>query len=164
MRSPVGTNLQHIAFYDLMRLETDPKIRQAYAEGYRDAHAPVARHGNTFWNFLAVSQLGGDAAGIADGVDSLKRFPLDYGTRKNSDDPTIPKYKGLGNNFYRDKPHWEWFSVDPLPIERRPMHTFAWQQNAMVMDGSFNYKDAEGSAYLAAYWFGRSHGYISPDQ
>ena len=164
MRSPVGTNLQHIAFYDLMRWEKDPKILEAYAEGYREAHAPVARHGNTFWNFLAVSQLGGDPAGIADGVDSLKRFPLDYGTRKNSDDPSIPKYKGLSNNFYNRKPHWEWFSVDPLPIERRPMHTFAWQQNAMNMDGSFNYRDADGSAYLAAYWFGRSHGYISPEQ
>ena len=164
IRSPVGTNLQHIAFYDLMRWEKDPKILQAYADGYRDAHAPVARHANSFWNFLAVSQLGGDAAGIAEGVDSLKRFPLDYGTRKNSDDPAIPKYKGLSNNFYRNKPHWEWFSVDPLPLERRPMHTFAWQQNAMSMDGSFDYKDADGAAYLAAYWFGRSHGYIAPEQ
>jgi len=164
LRSPISMNLQHIAFYDLTRLETDPLLRAAYLAGYRDAHAPVARHGNTFWNFLALSQLGGDPTGIADGVDSLERLPLDYGTRKNSGDPSIPKYKGLSSNFYSHKPHWDWFAVEPVPFERRPMHTFAWQQNAMALDGDFDYRDADGSAYLVAYWFGRSHGYISPEQ
>ncbi len=163
LRSPVGTNLEHLEFYDLLSNESDPKLRAAYAAGFRAAHEPVASHGNTFWNFLEASQLGDDA-GVKDGLDSLQRLPLDYGTRKNSADPSIPKYKGLGSNFFQRKPHWEWFAEQPLPFDKRPMHTFLWQNNAMAMDGDFGYKDADGAAYLVAYWFGRSHGYIAPAQ
>jgi hypothetical protein len=161
LRAEVAQNLSHIGLYALSHAEKNPKYRAYYVEAMRRAHQWVARHSNTFWNFLALSQTGGDTPGILEAKASLYNFPMDdYGKRANSGDPNIKKYKGLSANFFKgDK--WKWYAVEPLPIEKRPMHSFAWQHSAHQMDGQFGNADCPGVAYLAAYWLGRAYGFIS---
>lgn len=161
LRAEVAQNLGHISLYTLARAETHPRYRDHYIAAMSWQHQWVANHGNTFWNYLTISQTGIDDGGLAQGKDTLQRFPMDnYGVRGNGGDSNIPKYKGLTANFFKgDK--WKWYSKDPMPIERRPMHSFAWQHNAMQMDGTFGNADCPGVAYLVAYWMGRTNGFIS---
>lgn len=160
LRSDVGQNLGHISLAHLTSLESDPQIRSNFLEGLRGAHQPVSRHGNTYWNFLFTDVSNEDQLGIREGVDSLSRFPMDdYGKRANSGDPSIEKYKGLNANFFKgDK--WSWYAKKPIPFEKRPMHSFAWQQNALALDSSFGSGDAPGVAYLIAYWLGRKDHFV----
>ena len=161
LRSPVAQNLGHISLSQLAVLEKDPRIFDNYAVGFNKAHTPVARHSNTFWNFLYSRATFNDPAGIKEGLRSLRVFPMDdYGKRTNSTDPKIAKYKGLDANFFKGS-QWQWFAKNPIPFEKRPMHSFAWQQNAHLLDGQFGAEDAPGVAYLVAYWLGRKQGYIS---
>lgn len=164
LRSSVAQNLGHMALSHLATLESDPEIKDCYLKGLISAHKPVARHSNTYWNFLLIAAGGNDPVGIKEGVNSLNRFPMDnYGVRTNSTDPKIKKYKGLDANFFKGA-KWQWFAESPLPFERRPMHSFAWQHNAMLLDGKFSHTDAPGVAYLIAYWMGRNLNLISPAQ
>jgi hypothetical protein len=142
-------------------LEKDPQISDNFAVGFVKAHGPVSRHSNSFWNFLYSRATNNDIKGIKDGLRSLRVFPMDdYGKRTNSSDPSIPKYKGLDANFFKGA-KWQWFAKTPIPFEKRPMHSFAWQQNALQLDGQFGSDDAPGVAYLVAYWLGRKQGYIT---
>ncbi len=161
LRAEVGQNLGHIALYTLARAETNPTYRGYFVHALTRTHDWVAHHGNSYWNFLTISQTGHDDGGVSEGKNTLVNFPMDnYGVRGNGGDNSIPKYKGLTANFFKgDK--WKWYSVKPLPIERRPMHSFAWQHNAHQMDGNYGNADCPGVAYLVAYWMGRSLGYIS---
>lgn len=164
LRAEVAQNLGHIALYSLAHAEEDPNLRAYYVEALRRAHSYIARHGNSFWNFLAVSQTHSDPQGISEAKKSLISFPMDnYGTRFNSGDPNIKKYKGLTANFFKGS-KWTFYSYEPLPIQRRPMHSFAWQHNAFQMDGKFSNVDCPGVAYLAAYWLGRVNGYLSSQE
>lgn len=164
LRAGVGMNLGHIALYNLSRLEEDPEIRRSYLKALQGTHEPVARHSNTYWNFLAASQTGGDPHAVSEGIDSLEKFPLEGGVINNSEDPSIPKYKGLQSTFFKSNQGWQWYAYEPLPFKKRPMHSFAWQQNAMRMDGDYEPGEAGGADYLAAYWLGRRYGFISPEQ
>jgi len=164
LRADIAQNLSHLALYSLSSLETDISYRKDFVEALKRSHFYVARHSNTFWNFLAVSQIENDPQGIIEGKNSLSVFPMDnYGLRSNSGDNSIPKYKGLSPNFFKGA-NWKWYSKLPLPFERRPMHSFAWQQNAFEMDGAYGSHDCPGVAYLAAYWMGRAYGYIGPHE
>ncbi len=161
LRSSVGMNLGHVAIYNLARLEEDPELRQYYLNGLHSAHAAVAAHGNAFWNFLHASQWGPDQ-GVADGLDTIERFPIEgRGEVRNSENPDLPRYKGLQTNFFKSDQRWNWFTTEPLPFEDRVLHSFAWQHNALQMDGGgFDPKVDGGGAYLVAYWLGRLRGWV----
>ncbi len=164
LRAEVAQNLGHIALYSLSHAEENPSIRAHYTEALLRAHSHVARHGNSFWNFLSISQTRHDAQGVSEAKKSLISFPMDnYGTRFNSGDPKIKMYKGLMANFFKGS-KWTFYSYEPLPIERRPMHSFAWQHNAFLMNGQFSNVDCPGVAYVAAYWLGRVNGFIASEE
>ena len=162
LRSSVGMNLSHVTLYNLSRLEKDPEIRKVYQRALDTVHQPVSGEANAFWNFLAASQLGADDRTRDESLDSLQRFPSGApGAERRPEVLLRPKYKGLSANFFKAKQPWEWFSEKPLPFELRRLHGFAWQHNAHeVSERAFSIHGAGGSAYLIAYWLGRSLGYI----
>jgi hypothetical protein len=99
---------------------------------------------------------------IRDGIESLHRFPLDtYEERINSTNPSIPKYKALTGSPF-DENGWSWYSYEPLPVDIRPMHGFAWQNIAYRLDGNYE-RAAPGVPFLVAYWLGRYAGFIGPN-
>jgi hypothetical protein len=159
LRSPVAHNLTHVALSNLARLETDPEIRRHYVNGLVDAHAPVSKQGNTYWNLLTAAHAP-DPAGVADAVATLAVFPTDDRIkRENSLDPSIAKYKAYKIPRPKEGPAWRWMAKDPLPFEKRPLHAFHWQHNANDLDGG-DWDDSPGSAYLVGYWLGRLQGVV----
>ena len=160
---PVGSNLGHLMLYMLTQNETNNKIRSYYLKGFKEmTHEPVKNDGNSFWNLLLASQQGKNfrKSEVEDSIEGLYRFPLDsYENRKNSNNPRIPKYEGLNSGFFKSKDDTEWYSYEPLPIDIRPMHGFAWQNNAFRMDGEFE-AASPGVPFLAAYWLARYKSFI----
>ncbi|MEK6578570.1 MAG: hypothetical protein AABZ55_05030, partial [Bdellovibrionota bacterium] len=161
LKDSVGPNLGHLTHYILVKYEKDPKIRAEYLKGFMEQqHDPVKNDGNIFWNFLLASQLKTDPATVQEWVDQFNDFPTDkYWERKNSDNPQIPKFKAFGSQFFKHG-EFNWFSYEPLPLNIRPMHGFAWQNQPYSLDGKLE-DAAPGVPFLAAYWLGRLHGFIS---
>lgn len=160
---PVGSNLGHLTHFILTSQEKDLKIKSIYLDGfYRMVHPAVKNDFNSFWNFLLASQQGKKfrVSEIEDAIESLYRFPLDkYEKRTNSDNRNIPKYPGITGGFFKSS-DIPWYSYEPLPLDIRPMHGFAWQNNAYRLDGEFE-EASPGVPFLAAYWLGRKAGFIS---
>jgi hypothetical protein len=166
--SAVGNNLQHLALADLFRLEEDRELREVYRRALAAAHEKTAEEGNSFWNLLYGSAFPSDERAARDAVETLRNFPDRPSAKstRNSDDPSLPKYRGLHNNFFKRKGEQQkqWLSPTPLPIGRRVMHSdFPWQSNPYQMDGEGNGSEGSGTAYLIAYWMARSRGLIGPN-
>lgn len=162
----VGSNLGHLTHYMLTHNEKQPKIKSIYLDGFKNmVHLTVKNDGNSFWNLLLASQQGSQyrKSELEDSIEGLYRFPLDkYETRTNSTDMTIPKYRGVTSGFFKSSDQAPWYSYEPLPLDIRPMHGFAWQNNAYRMDGTFE-AASPGVPFLAAYWLARSAGFIGSE-
>jgi len=162
---PVGSNLGHLTHFILTRQEKNPKVKSIYLNGFKDVvHRSVKNDYNSFWNFQLASLQGKNyrASEVEDSLESLYRFPLDkYENRSNSANPDIPKYQGITGSFFKSD-STPWYSYEPIPLDIRPMHGFAWQNNAYRLDGEFE-EASPGVPFLAAYWLGRLSGFIGSE-
>ncbi len=166
LRSDISANLSHMAFHDLLALETDPMLRDNYAGAFHKVHQVVEGEGNTFWNFLYAASLGASPREIEAGVDSLKRFPTARftGAMTNSSDPSLPKDKAVQATLYKPgQAPYGWLAKTPLPFDKRVLHAaFPWQHNPYEMDAPADPTQGSGAGYLVAYWMGRYYGYVGP--
>ncbi len=163
---PVGSNLGHLTHYILTRQEKNPKLKSIYLTGFKNiVHESVKNDYNSFWNFQLASLQGKNyrASEVEDSLESLYRFPLDkYEQRTNSSNPDIPKYKGVSAKGFFKSNDTPWYSYEPIPLDIRPMHGFAWQNNAYRLDGGYE-EASPGVPFLAAYWLGRMSGFIGSE-
>jgi hypothetical protein len=155
--------LLYLAYYPLLRLETDPELRGKYLSSLRRSWEGAegwpgwSVTGNPLHAFLVHDQLGIDAD--AGAIDFLKYLPLDM---KWTPD-TIERYEQrFGFAFDPTVRSPEPAPGAPVPTDRRPRTWSALVQNPYVA-GERDPNDSmeyNGHDYLAAYWLGRYLGYI----
>jgi hypothetical protein len=160
LRNHINYNLAFLAFFNLIRFETNAQLRSLYI-GLLDKVWRDIRHDlNSFFNFIHHGLLGRtDSDAIRDAVESLRLFPIPLNNRavRNSEDPDIPK------SFFRDRKKRKQ-SKRALPMDRRVPNNFMWKENPRRLDGGAdNGRVFHPAGYLIAYWMGRYYDFIPPD-
>jgi hypothetical protein len=145
--------LGHVAWYPILQLEKDPRVRRALVAGIRRHYAIVLPEKPSFYIFVyaTADPMGAD---IAAAVENLREIPTDRRTWavKNSHraDVTI---SSLPNRFGRP------VLTRVLPADERCFEK--WNADPYVPDdGGDGRVEDDGAAYLLPYWMGRFHGFI----
>ena len=156
------------ALYPLLELERDPAIRAHYLEAARrwyrgGAHPGVGVEANPLAGFL-WSHWTGDSSGVAPGVATLRRMPLDMKWNRATIDAYAERF---GFTFEPGPPALGAASGGLLPIERRG-RTWSFLVQNPYRPGADRTPPApfetNGLDYLLGYWFGRSRGLIGPSE
>ncbi len=164
IRNHVNDNLAFLSLYPLVRLERDPERLRAYRRGLEAAWSEIAHEKNPFFNFVYAACGGERAAEAArDAVAALRLFPdekialpVDWTRRPDLD---------LGRRFFNTRkcvPR----AAEPLPLNMRVIGTMMWVSDPDALQGNRGARADEWIApldYLEAYWLGRAHGFIRPE-
>jgi hypothetical protein len=148
-------NLAFLAYYPLLRYETDAALLPYYHRSLRRTWAAVHKEGNPFFSFVyrVFNPL---AAADPHAYQTLHRFPLDKRNIavRNSVQP------GVCISWLRAR-NGRLQACEPVAIEQRPPSTFEWKENPYRLDGGGDgTKLYTGTDYLLAYWLGRYHGFL----
>lgn len=153
--------------YNLMRYETDPKLRMIYGIALKRRWEVEAPELNPLFNFIAASVLQGEkytdshrthdltlrGAWLDESIDTLRRFPLDRfdWRHTNSQRKDIVKFAGSNRGHRRDG------RVTPID-ERFVNH---WNHDPWALDqGGAGRTLADGAAFLLPYYMGLYHGFL----
>jgi hypothetical protein len=171
-------NLAHQTFYNLIRLEDNASrkatLNQIFADKVRRL---VAGTHNVFFDFIHMVVSGvTDPSVLADDIEALTLFQDPPNRDIHIDipewplDPTsVSLYQG--NLFLHQLiPAIPMFfrpqTLDPHPIDQRCRTDFLWQRSPYEVScgGGDGRTVNPGIDYLVAYWMGRYHGFLGPDQ
>jgi hypothetical protein len=149
MGKRVNANMAYLAVYPLLLLENDQEVVGELRKGVRRTWSQVRRDHNAFFSFVHAAVVGEADEGKAEGREAILEFPdskvvLVLTTRK-------PKPK----------------SRRAAPLYQRPRSASLWvndpRRRAGHLEDMGNVEFA-GIDYLIAYWLGRYHGFIGPDE
>ncbi|MCC6144181.1 MAG: hypothetical protein IT368_10290 [Candidatus Hydrogenedentes bacterium] len=146
--------LGFVAWYPILQLEHDPRVRRALLAGVRRHYAVVRPEQPSFYTFAyaTIDPAGADLAGA---VENLRQIPTDRRqwpmVNSTRDDVRFAPWL---NRF--DRP----VLYHVLPADERNFDK--WNADPYVPDGgdSGQHED-DGAAYLLPYWMGRYHGFIT---
>jgi len=175
-----------MCYYDLLKYAKDPEVRRAANMSLAGYWALEEPEQSPLFNYIYVASYstprrqgrGGSnqssatrrrpqgripdqrVAAIADGLDFLKRYPLDrfeWGF-KNSHRLDIVRLTRFPGRFYRNaRGHLR--SGKVLPIDERFIEH--WNYDAWSIDSDANGKSlADGASFLLPYYMGLYHGFI----
>ena len=145
--------LGHVAWYPILQLEKDPRVRHALIAGIRRHYAVVKPEKPSFYIFVyaTVDPMGAD---IAAAVENLQEIPTDRRTWavRNSIRADVV-FSPMPNRFGRP------VLTRVLPADERCF--VKWNADPYVPDGGGDGRvEDDGAAYLLPYWMGRFHGFI----
>jgi hypothetical protein len=150
-------NLAFLAYYNLIRYETDPRLSALYQQSLLRAWSVVRREKNPFFTFVyhaLTPRSAWDAAALDDAKDTLVRFP----TMESRYDPEALARGCVASRLDRLNRRQ---ACAPLPMDERPQAAVEWNQNPSRMErGTRDRAGYSGFDYLVAYWMGRAHGFI----
>lgn len=145
--------LGFVAWYPILQLEKDPRVRRALAAGVSRHYAVVRPEKPSFYTFVyaTVDPAGADIPGA---VENLREIPTDRRLYRatNSHRKDIA-FSSLPNRF--EQP----VLTRVLPADER---CFAkWNADPYEPDGGDDGRtEDDGAAYLLPYWMARYHGFI----
>jgi hypothetical protein len=145
-------NLAFLAYYPLLRYETDPILLSFYHRSLRRTWRAVEREGNPFFSFV-YHALTPSVPRDERALQTLRHFPLEKRNLwvQNSMHPEMCISWLRARNGRLQ-------ACGPVPIEARPPSTFEWKENPYRLDGGGDgTKLYTGTDYLLAYWLGRYH-------
>lgn len=162
-------------YYNLMKYETNPKVREMIALSWRDYWELEACELNPFFNFAFAAQCTGatftspwgtrdlspDQSALDEAVDTLMRYPLNLIDWKQTnshrlDILPLPKLVREGNEAEGLGYH---VSGKVLPIDERFVQY--WSTDPWELDsGGDGHTLATGMPFLLGYYMGLYHGYI----
>ena len=161
-----------MGFYNLLKYETDPDLRERYAVAFRGYWQNEAPEMNPVFNFMAAAVLTGEVYSYAfgeqdlslrgdwleDSIETLKRYPLDrvQWAMKNSHRLDILPMPfsawGRGRQGYR-------VNNKVLPIDER--YVEHWNHNPWGLDYGGNGGElGDPQSYLLPYYMGLYYGFI----
>jgi hypothetical protein len=153
-------NLAFLAYYNLIRYETDPRLSALYQRSLERAWSVVRREKNPLFTFVYHSlapRSEWDAPALADAMDSLERFP----TLESRYDPEALASGCIAHRLDRLRRRQ---ACAPLPMDERPQVAVEWNQNPARLEPGTRTREAySGFDYLVAYWLGRTHGFVGAD-
>lgn len=146
--------LGFVAWYPILQLEKDPRVRRALLSGVRRHYEVVKPEQPSFYTFVyaTVDPAGADIAGA---VENLRQIPTDrrQWAMKNSQRADV-HFSPVPNRF--GKP----VLSHVLPVDER--HFDKWNGDPYLPDeGGDGTREDDGAAYLLPYWMGRFHGFIA---
>lgn len=142
-----------LAFYPLLKYETDPELLNLYKTGLRRAWELMRPERNPWWNFTVCAFLEGDC-GKEDALRTLTEIPWQQinwrrDNRERADVRKNPKNPAL--------------SAEVLPYSEICIQR--WNGNPYLLDtGGKGDIEGDGVIFLLPYWMGRSHGFIENDK
>ncbi len=145
--------LGFVAWYPILQLEKDPRVRRALLAGVRRHYEVVKPEQPSFYTFVyaTVDPAGADLAGA---IENLRQIPTDrrQWAMQNSHRADVV-FSPVPNRFDKD------VLYHVLPADER---NFAkWNADPYVPDGGGGGHEDDGAAYLLPYWMGRCHGLIA---
>ena len=143
-------NLDHLYFYNLLRLEPGGSVEHAqYRKAYLRMREAVRDHQNAHFNMIDRALTGPDRKRDAETVELLEQRPA-RGLRHRTVD-SRGRYRACGKNR----------ACDPLPITARVSTDFLWQRDpfALHQDGDERIEHS-GLDYVLPYWMARYYGVI----
>lgn len=145
--------LAFLAYYPILRYETDPKIREYLEKSVTRSWEIERPERSSLFNFIYAFSLGGPLD-LEQSINTLKEMPpdmLDWAVR-NTQRADI-KMKLIKDRFDRYE------AYDPLPRDERP--TMKWNGNPYALDGGDGGRsEDDGGFYLLPYWMGRYYDFI----
>ena len=145
--------LGFVAWYPILQLEQDPRVRRALLAGVHRHYQVVKPEQPSFYTFVyaTVDPGGADLEGA---IENLRQIPADrrQWAMPNSHRADVA-FSANANRFD------ERILTRVLPADER---SFAkWNADPYVPDeGGDGRHEDDGAAYLLPYWMGRYHGFI----
>ncbi len=146
--------LGFVAWYPILQLEKDSRVRRALWSGVSRHYAVVKPEKPSFYTFVyaTIDPAGADIAGA---VENLREIPTDrriYATQ-NSHRADV-EFSPLSNRFGQP------VLTRVLPADERCFKK--WNADPYEPDeGGDGRTEDDGAAYLLPYWMARYHGFIS---
>jgi len=171
INNAVNENMGYLALYPLLLLEKDPRTLERLRSGERRTWSHVKDEKNAFFAFVHAGAVesgeGGDPGSAAEaaraGRAALREFPdekvelpVDL-TRHGFNYPRA----FLNNRKCLPR------TTRALPLYLRPRSSSMWASDPYRLAGSIALRrkmENAGMDYLLAYWMGRYHGFITPDE
>ena len=149
--------LGFVAWYPILQLEKDPRVRRALIAGVRRHYEIVRPEQPSFYTFVyaTVDPTGADLEGA---IEHLRQIPADRrcwgAVNSTRDDVHFAPHK---NRFGKA------VLTRVLPVDERSFRK--WNADPYLPDdiGDGRHED-DGAAYLLPYWMGRFHGFIAETQ
>jgi len=144
-----NANMAYLALYPLLLLEDDQGVIRDVRKGARRTWSQVKNDHNAFFSFVHAAVVGDGDEGKAKGREAIKEFP---------DSKVV-----LVLNTREPGPK----STRATPLYQRPRSASLWVSDPRRLAGQLVDMGNVGFAgidYLIAYWLGRYHGFIGPDE
>jgi hypothetical protein len=149
-----------MCLYNLMRYETDPRLRGMYGTALRNRWEIEEPELNPLFDFIAAAGLNlPEGRWLEDSAETLRRYPLDRfnWSVKNSgrkDVVLLPEFVREGRN----RGHLRNGRV--LPIDER--YVDHWNHDPWQLDqGGDGRHLADGASFLLPYYMGLYHGFLA---
>ncbi|GMV99425.1 MAG: hypothetical protein AMXMBFR84_05640 [Candidatus Hydrogenedentota bacterium] len=146
--------LGYVAWYPILQLEWDPKVRMALRKGVRRHYQTLMEDDSSFF-FFVTATIDPEYVNIAGGIDNLRLIPTDrrgWGQLNSHRTDVVfdPRVDRFG------KPQL----LRVLPADERLVER--WNANPYIADYEGNGRsEDDGCTYLLPYWMGRYHGYFT---
>jgi hypothetical protein len=139
--------LGYVAWYPILQLETDPKIRRVLVTGVRPEQP-------SFYTFVTATAAA-NQSDILGAVENLRQIPTDrrLWTQANSQRADVD-FSGTTNRFGKR------VLTRVVPADERAFEK--WNSDPYLPDGGYGGRfEDDGAAHLLPYWMGRFHGFIA---
>jgi hypothetical protein len=146
--------LAYVAWYPILQLEQDPKVREALRKAVRRHYRTLVDDKSSFF-FFVTATIDPDYVELEKAVENLQEIPTDRRTwqMENSHradvvfDPRVDRFGAMQ-------------LLHVLPADERNFEK--WNKNLFLPDGGGDGRlEDDGAAYLLPYWMGRYHGFFS---
>lgn len=149
--------LGFVAWYPILQLEKDPRVRKALLSGVRRHYAVVKPEKPSFYTFVYAT-IDPSGADLQAAVENLMEIPTDRRTyaMKNSHRADV-EFASESNRFNQP------VLTRVLPADERNFEK--WNADPYRPDGGGDGRsEDDGAAYLLPYWMARYHGFIKDAQ
>jgi len=146
--------LGYVAWYPILQLESDPKIRRTLITGVRRHYEVVRPEQPSFYTFVTAT-VAPNQSDILGAIENLRQIPTDRRLWPQSNNRRADvEFSNLTNRFGQR------VLTRVLPADER---VFAkWNADPYMPDGGKDGRiEDDGAAYLLPYWMGRFHGFIA---
>ncbi|MFO0900923.1 MAG: hypothetical protein U0836_26135 [Pirellulales bacterium] len=139
-------------YSNLLRHERDPLLRSTYRRSLERSYEVIRMEQNPWFNFV-YGAITGNEIELEPAVRHLRDWPTDL---------RVWSYQNSHRADLHTPPGYTPYKSSPRTFSPRETEPLRWDHWLMQADGGTGGRDVvEPSAWLLAYWMGRSQGYIA---